>query len=197
MNKENSMKKIMSLVTIASSVLVFNARAQASTTIVARPTKVAIINPQEVISKSDQWKDDVEKAQADFEKRIADLQKQKEDFNQRAKGAGSAAERELAKDLAKKQKDIEIEERSLQMELQQKEAEMQQKIAQKVDAAIEVVAKAHGWDAVFPKFFYASKDIDVTNAVAEQMNKDYKKEKAAAKLKKDGAKVPAPAAGKN
>lgn len=192
------MKKIVSFVTIVSSLMVGDMIAQAAVTaVVARPTKVATIDPQGVIAKSDQWKEEVEKAQIDFEKRIADLQREKEDFNTRAKGAGSAAERELAKDLAKKQKNIEIEERSLQMELQQKEQEMQQKIAQKVDAAIEVIAKAQGWDAVFPKFFYASKDIDLTNAVAEQMNKDYKKEKAAAKLKKDGAKAPAPVAGKN
>ncbi len=193
------MKKIVSLVTIVSSLMVCNVNAQAAvaTPMAARPTKIATIDPQGVIAKSDQWKDDVEKAQADFEKRIADLQKQKEDFNSRAKGAGSAAERELAKDLAKKQKDIEIEERSLQMELQQKEQEMQQKIAQKVDEAIAVVAKAQGWDAVFPKFFYASADIDLTNAVAEQMNKDYKKEKAAAKLKKEGAKTPASVAAKS
>ena len=192
------MKKIVSFVTIVSSLMVYNVHAQATaTTVSARATKIATIDPQGVISKSDQWKEEVEKAQADFEKRIADLQREKEDFNARAKNSGSSAERELAKDLAKKQKNIEIEERALQMELQQKEQEMQQKIAQKVDAAIEVVAKAQGWDAVFPKFFYASKDIDLTNAVAEQMNKDYKKEKAAAKLKKDGAKAPAAVAGKN
>jgi Skp family chaperone for outer membrane proteins len=196
----NDMKKTVNLMVFVSGFMVLNAQAQAVETkpaavVSARPTKIATIDPQSVIAKSDQWKDEVEKAQVDFEKRIAELQKQKEEFNLKAKNPASSVERELAKDLAKKQKDIEIEERSLQGELQQKEQEMQQKIAQKVDAAIEVVAKAQGWDAVFPKFFYASKDIDITNAVAEQMNKDFKKEKAAAKLKKEAVKAPvAPAA---
>lgn len=172
---------------------VVDANAQAiSTTMVARYTKTAYIDPQGVISKSDQWKEDVEKAQKEFERRVTDLQKQKEEFNQRAKNPASSAEREVAKDLAKKKNDIEIEERSLQMELQQMEQELQQRIAQKVEAAIKVVRVAQGWDSVEPKVFDLNPDFDITNAVADQMNKDYKKEKAAAKLKKDAAKAPAP-----
>lgn len=188
------MKKLAKALIMVSVFVAVDAYAQATSSVmVARATKVAYIEPQGVIAKSDQWKEDVEKAQKEFERRVTDLQKQKEEFNQRAKNPASSAEREVAKDLAKKKNDIEIEERSLQMELQQMEQELQQRIAQKVEAAIKVVRVAQGWDAIEPKVFDINPDFDITNAVAEQMNKDYKKERAAAKLKKDAAKAPTPA----
>lgn len=189
------MKNIVRFMTIVASLMVVDTQAQAvetKSTQMAKPTKIAFLDTQAVMSKADPFKEDIEKAQAEFEKRVADLQKQKEDFNNRAKTM-TQNDRELAKDLAKKKHEIDLEEQDLKIEMQKKEQEMYQKIGQKVEAAIKTVRVAQGWNAIVPKVFDVDPDFDVTNAVAEQINKEYKKEKAAAKLKKDAAKTPAPA----
>lgn len=159
---------------------------------VARATKIAVVDPQKIIGESEEYRDKIAEMQAEFQKRVADLQKQEEELKKKARAASApsasaaAPERDVMKDLAKKQKDIEIESRSLESEFQQRQQELQMVLAQKVDTAIETIAKDK-WDAVIPKFFYASKDIDLTVAVTEQLNKDYKKAKSAAKFKKDSA----------
>lgn len=155
----------------------------------ARPTKIAIVEPQAIIAASEEWKDKATEVQQEFEKRAVDLRNQREDLAKKAKAAaGTASERDVVKDLAKKKNDIEIEERSLDMDFQQRQQEMQMAIAQKVDAAIEAVEKAQGWDATVPKFFGSrNKDIDITQDAIEELNKEYRKEKAAKKFKKDNA----------
>ena len=137
------------------------------------------------MGESEEYRDKMGELQAEFQKRVTDLQKQEMELKKKAQTAtGAASERELLKDLAKQQKDIEIEGNSLQREFGDRQQEMQMALAQKVDAAVEVVAKDK-WDAVFPKFFYAAADINITDAVTKQLNQEYKKSKAAAKFKKE------------
>lgn len=159
---------------------------------VARATKIAIVEPQAVIAASEEWADKSVEVQQEFEKRALDLRARREELNKLAKSAtGSAAERDAMKDMVKKQKDIEIDESLLEREFRERQQEMQVAIAQKVDAATEAVELAQGWDFSVPKFFGSRKrDCDITQAVIEELNKEYRKEKAAKKFKKDAAAAP-------
>jgi Skp family chaperone for outer membrane proteins len=155
-----------------------------------RATKIAVVDPQKIVAESEEYRDKISDMQLDFKKRATDLQKRDEELKKKLRSLSTAAngngsvERETSVGLLKEQKDIEIEGRSLESEFQQRQQELQIGLAQKVDVAIEAIAKDK-WDAVIPKFFYASKDIDLTAAVTEQLNKEYKKTKAASKFKKD------------
>lgn len=153
----------------------------------ARATKIAVVQPQAILQSSEEWQEKMSSLQQEFEKRAVNLGKEREELAKKARESGSAAAREAIKDMAKKQKDIEIDERSLQADFEQRHQEAQMAIAQKVESAIEASLKANGWDAAVPKFFYASPDIDITPLAVEEMNKEYRKEKAAKKFKKDAA----------
>lgn len=184
--------KIIAIALLYTSLVVGEAGAPSVTSSVvaptARQTKIAVIDPQKIMMESEEYRDKFSEMQIEFQKRSMDLNKQAEDLNKKTRAASApnaaAPEREMLKDLAKQQKDIEIEGTSMQQEFNERHGKLQADLAKRVDDAIEVVAKDK-WDAVFPKFFYASKDIDITNVVSEQLNKEYKKSKAASKFKKE------------
>lgn len=174
------MKKIALHVSLLTAVFTLNCSAEAAKELKAIETRIALVDPQSIIGSSDEWRDLAEEVQAEFQTKVQNLQKQKEEFNKKR----SKADRGDMKELAKEQNNIEIEERALQAEFQQKQQSLQMQMMGKVDLAIEEVAKAQGWDAVLPKFFYVSSRADITLDVIAEMNKAYKKQKAASKFKK-------------
>lgn len=151
----------------------------------ARATKIAFFRPQGI--KSEEFEEMAKSLQGDFEKRVMDLRKQREDLAQKTKTLGSAAaDRDAIKDAVKQQNALEIEERSLQDDFQRYEQKIQMDMGQKMDKAVTTVVKAEGWDGAIPAVTsYVNSDVDITDRVTEELNKEFRKEKAARKFKKD------------
>lgn len=180
------MNKSYVMVSLIALMVFFLAHAEDEKFVqVAFPTKICFVGYQDVLQASDEWGEKVNESQKEFQQRALKLKAQEEELIKKSRQPGA-----VQKDLVKEQKDIQIEGESLQNEWQQLYQELQVSIGQKIDAAIERVEKAQGWDGHNPKMGYVNPKCDITQAVIEDLNKVYKKEKAAKKFKKEESAKP-------
>lgn len=152
---------------------------------VARATKIAFVDMEEVFKNSAEGQELIGDAQKDFQERAKELQRQEEEFKKEFIAANGA----MTKELTKKQMDLQIEGKSLQEEWNQMLGNMNMVVGKKISDSIERVLKAQGWDGWVQKMFYACPDCDVTQTVIDDLNKEYKKEKNAQKFKKKDALI--------
>lgn len=145
-------------------------------------SKIGYVDMQKAIQSTTTGKSAKEKLEGDFnkkkkelEKLEADLKKMQEDFEKKAmvlsEDVRQKKQAELQQEILKYQKTV----NQSQLEIQKKERELTKPIIEKLQAAIQEVAKADGYTMVLEKseqsVLWAQKDADLTDKVIKEFEK--------------------------
>ncbi len=164
--------------------------------------KIAFMDPYGVLDKSKEWEAQAETIKADFESRAkaiqamdAERQKLETELANMGNAATASARENKQKKLLSLQSEIEIEKRAAQ-EIPQQRAQMaQMEILKKIEAAAQKIAKELGIDVILAgSTIYTNERIDITQLIADELNKSYK---PAPKAVKPAATPAKPAAAKS
>ena len=162
----------------------------------AIPTKVAYVNINRIMGEdldkgSDEWRDIVNGLETELKERGSKIQadvqrgqKLEAELRNPAQNKLTSNESRESKteELMKLQKSVEIAAQAAQSYQNRVVQEAQASIFAKVEKIVNDIAKAQGWDLVIiGGGIYVDPRIDITNAVLDALNKEYKPKKAAAK----------------
>lgn len=142
----------------------------------AAETKIAVISTPALLRDAPQIRAADAKLKAEFEKREKDLQaedkKLQEDYKkaQREADAMSPAQRSAAeKDLFSRKADLDLKKRQFQEQAQARNAELQRDVLEKINQAIEGVAREKSFDVVIRDPAYANAALDITGDVLKKL----------------------------
>ena len=175
MLKEFKLKKVLQLAGLAMAVATagFSSAAMAE-------TKIAVINVPRIMQEIPQGKAVEAKLKSEFSSRVRELQG--------LESQGQALSAKLKKDesfmsadertksqrkLAELQADFNLKGQALQEDQRRRYGEEQKKVLQKVQAAVDSIAKAQGFDLVLngQAVVYGSEKVDISSQVIQQVSK--------------------------
>lgn len=114
----------------------------------------------------------------DFQKKEADLKKMNEDLEKKKVALSDDVRNKKTQELQQEMVKFQREVGESQMSLQKKERELTAPILEKLQAAIEKVAKSGGYAMVLEKseqsVVWAKKDLDLTDLVVKEFEKNQK-----------------------
>lgn len=156
----------------------------AATPAVAAETKVAAIRTPVILRDAPQIKAADTKLKAEFEKKEKDLdaegKKLGDDIKkfQREADAMSAQQRaDAEKGLNTRKIDFDLKQRQFAEAAQARNQELKRDVLEKVNQAIEAVAKEKGYDLVLQDPAYANPAIDITDEVLKRLGATEPKKK--------------------
>ena len=142
----------------------------------AAETKIAVISTQALLRDAPQIKSADTRLKAEFEKRERDLQaedkKFQEDYKkaQREADAMSPPQRAAAeKDLFNRRSDLDLKKRQFSEQAQARNAEYQREVLEKINRAIDEVAREKGLDLVVRDPAFAAAGLDITPDVLKKL----------------------------
>jgi outer membrane protein len=155
--------------------LLFVAAAVAATPASAE-TKIAVIRTPVILRDAPQIKAADQRMKGEFEKREKDLEaergKLQDDIKKYQREADTMSAQQRAnteKDLNTRKIDFDLKQRQFSEEAQGRNQELRREVLEKVNKAIEEVAKAKGFDLVLQDPAYAASSIDITDDVIKQL----------------------------
>lgn len=151
------------------------ASALAATPAVAQ-TKIAAIRTQVILRDAPQIRAADQKLKAEFQKRETELQaegkKLGEDIKKFQRDADTMSPQQRAdaeKSLNTRKIDFDLKQRQFAEAAQNRNQELRREVLEKVNKAIEDVAKSKGLDLVLQDPAYAAEGIDITDEVLKQL----------------------------
>ena len=151
----------------------------------AAETKIGYVDMQKAIQETStgkKAKKDLEKEfnakKVELQKKETDLKKMSEDLEKKAAALSDEArtkkQQELQGEMVKFQREVQ----ESQMKIQKKEHDLTAPILEKIQAAVEKVAKGSGYSMVLEKseqsVLWANKDLDLTDAIVKEYEKTVK-----------------------
>ncbi len=151
----------------------------------AAETKIGYVDMQKAIQETTtgkKAKKDLEKEfnskKADLQKKEADLKKMNEDLEKKAAALSDEARQKKQAELQQEMMKFQREVSESQMKIQKKEQDLTKPILDKLQGAIEKVAKAEGYSMVLEKseqsVLWAQKDLDLTDSIVKEYEKTNK-----------------------
>ena len=175
MLKEFKLKKVLQLAGLAMAVATsgFSSAAMAE-------TKIAVINVPRIMQEIPQGKAVEAKLKSEFSSRVRELQglesqglalsaKLKKDESFMSADERTKSQRKLAE----LQADFNLKGQALQEDQRRRYGEEQKIVLQKVQAAVDSIAKAQGYDLVLngQAVVYGSEKVDISSQVIQQVSK--------------------------
>lgn len=147
----------------------------------AAEMKIAVLNLEAAIAKSDEGKAALEKLQKDSEPEQQQLKTLDEDIAsqqarlQKDREVMSQAEGvRIQKELEDKQMDLQFRYKKWQKEMKDKQQELLEAMSPKVNAAVNDIIQTEGYDMIMRAnpavFIYVNPKHDITARVAEKLN---------------------------
>lgn len=151
----------------------------------AAETKIGYVDMQKAIQETStgkKAKKDLEKEfnakKAELQKKEADLKKMNEDLEKKASALSDEARGKKQAELQQEMMKFQREVGESQVKIQKKEHDLTAPILEKLQAAIEKVAKSGGYTMVLEKseqsVLWAQKDSDLTDAIVKEYEKSVK-----------------------
>ena len=169
------MNKVLQVATLALAMMATGFSTQA-----AAESKIAVISVPRIMQEIPQAKAIESKLKAEFEPRVREMQRlQSEGETMAAKmkkdeSFMSADERtKLQRKLAELQSDFNLKGQALQEDQRRRFSEEQKKLLDKVQVAIDSVAKSQGYDMVLngQAVVFGAEKLDITSQVIQQVSK--------------------------
>ena len=169
------MGKVLQVASLALGLMAAGFSAQASA-----ETKIAVINVPRIMQEIPQGKAVVAKLKSEFSSRISEMQRlETEGQNLAAKlkkdeAFMAADERtKLQRRLAELQADFNLKGQALQEDQRRRFNEEQKKVLNKVQDAIDSIAKAQGYDLVLngQSVVFGAEKLDISAQVIQQVSK--------------------------
>lgn len=142
----------------------------------AAETKIAAINAPMLLREAPQVRAADQKLKAEFQKREDELKAEAKKLNeddkryQRDGDTMSAQQRaNTAKDLQNRKIDFDLKQRQFAEQAQARNGELQREVLEKINRAIEEVAKERGLDLVVRDPAFASASLDITGDVLKKL----------------------------
>lgn len=139
-------------------------------------TKIAVISTPSLLRDAPQIKAADAKLKAEFEKREQDLQAERKKFQedykkaQREADAMSPQQKTAAeKDLFNRKSDLDLKERQFSEQAQARNAELQRDVLEKINRAIDEVAREKGLELVVRDPAFAAPSLDITADVLKKL----------------------------
>ena len=161
---------------IASFLLPLTLLATAAAAPAQAETKIGVIRTAVILRDAPQVKDADQKLKAEFSQREKDLQgegkKLDDDIRkfQRDADTMSPTQRTTSQnDLNTRKTNFDIKQREFQEQAQNRNQELRRDVLEKVNTAIEQVAKEQGLDVVLQDPAYAATTLDITDEVLKKL----------------------------
>ena len=142
----------------------------------AAQSKIAVISTPVLLRDAPQIKAADAKLKAEFQKREQDLQTERrkfqEDFKKAQREADAMSPQQKAateKDLFSRRSDLDLKERQFQEQAQGRNAELQRDVLEKINQAIDQVAKEKGLELVVRDPAFAAPTLDITGDVLKKL----------------------------
>jgi len=139
-------------------------------------SKIAVISTPVLLRDAPQIKSADTKLKAEFEKREQDLQAERRKFQedykkaQREADAMSPQQKAAAeKDLFNRKSDLDLKERQFSEQAQARNAELQREVLEKINRAIDEVAREKSLDLVVRDPAFAAPGLDITADVLKKL----------------------------
>ena len=162
--------------TVLAAVLPVALLAGAYSATAAAETKIAVIRTPALLRDAPQVRSADQKLKAQFQKREDELKtegrKLDEDIRkfQREADTMSPQQRTTAQnDLNTRKTNFDIKQRQFGEEAQQKNAELRRAVLERVNEAIEQIAKEQGYDVVLQDPAFANSALDITDQVLKRL----------------------------
>jgi outer membrane protein len=143
---------------------------------VAAQSKIAVISTQALLRDAPQIKAADAKLKAEFQKREQDLQTERrkfqEDFKKAQREADAMSPQQKAateKDLFSRKSDLDLKERQFSEQAQARNAELQRDVLEKINQAIDQVAREKGLELVVRDPAFAAPALDITADVLKKL----------------------------
>ncbi len=148
--------------------------------------KIRYVDPYKIIPKLEQWNDERVKIQKELENRSAQIENLKVAYSTKAnelqtKGniLSEAAKATALKELNRLETDIKFEQQSFQETAERSSQEAQVAIFREIEAAAKEYAQSNGIDFVFAGgAIFVNEKYDISDIIADIMNKKYVAQKA-------------------
>lgn len=138
--------------------------------------KIAAISTSGLLREAPQIKVADKKLKAEFEKRETELQAERKKFEddfkkaQREADAMSPQQKAAAeKDLFSRRSDLDLKQRQFGEQVQARNQELQRDVLEKINRAIDEVAKEKGLDLVIRDPAFAANGLDITGDVLKKL----------------------------
>ena len=175
MLKEFKLKKVLQFAGLAIAVATagFSSQAMAE-------SKIAVINVPRIMQEIPQGKAVEAKLKSEFEPRVREMQRMESDGQalsaklKKDESFMSADERtKMQRKLAELQADYNLKGQALQEDQRRRYGEEQKKVLEKVQTAVDSIAKAQGYDLVLngQAVVYGSDKVDISSQVIQQVSK--------------------------
>jgi len=142
----------------------------------AAETKFAVISTPVLLRDAPQIRSADARLKAEFQKREQDLQaeekKLQEDYKKAQREADAMSPQQKAateKDLFSRKSDLDLKERQFSEQAQQRNAELQRDVLEKINQAIDQVAKEKGLELVVRDPAFAVPALDITADVLKKL----------------------------
>ncbi|HUR39857.1 MAG TPA: OmpH family outer membrane protein [Verrucomicrobiae bacterium] len=139
-------------------------------------SKIAVISTPVLLREAPQIKAADAKLKGEFEKRETELKAERKKFQddykkaQREADAMSPAQKAAAeKDLFSRKSDLDLKERQFTEQVQTRNGELQREVLEKINGAIDSVAKEKGLELVVRDPAFASSSLDITGDVLKKL----------------------------
>lgn len=139
-------------------------------------SKIAVISTPVLLRDAPQIKAADAKLKAEFQKREQDLQTERrkfqEDYKKAQREADAMSPQQKAateKDLFSRKSDLDLKERQFSEQAQQRNAELQRDVLEKINQAIDQVAKEKGLELVVRDPAFAAPALDITADVLKKL----------------------------
>lgn len=173
--KELKLKKVLQVAGLAMAVATagFSSAAMAE-------TKIAVINVPRIMQEIPQGKAVEAKLKSEFDSRVREMQRMESEGQtlsaklKKDESFMSADERtKLQRKLAELQADFSLKGQALQEDQRRRYSEEQKKVLEKIQAAVDSIAKAQGFDLVLngQAVVYGSDKVDISSQVIQQVSK--------------------------
>lgn len=138
--------------------------------------KIAAISTSALLREAPQIKVADRKLKAEFEKRETELQaerkKLEDDFKKAQREADAMSPQQKAaaeKDLFNRRSDLDLKQRQFGEQVQARNQELQRDVLEKINRAIDEVAKEKGLELVVRDPAFAASGLDITNDVLKKL----------------------------
>lgn len=189
-----SISKIAVILTLSAIVVSCNKEQSKNSGSASKPTgdaqEIVYVNSDSLLSNYDYYKDVRDKFQEKSKKAQADLtakgtafQREVAAYQQGAGGLNAEQRATTEERLARKQQELATYNQNAGNALANEEAAENEKLYNKVSDYLKIYAKSKGYKVVLtysksnPAVLYADESLDVTKAVVDGLNSEYKKEK--------------------
>ena len=189
-----SISKIAVILSLSAIVVSCNKEQGKNSGSASKPTgdaqEIVYVNSDSLLSNYDYYKDVRDKFQEKSKKAQADLtakgtafQREVAAYQQGAGGLNAEQRATTEERLARKQQELATYNQNAGNALANEEAAENDKLYNKVSDYLKVYAKSKGYKIVLtysksnPAVLYADESLDVTKAVVDGLNSEYKKEK--------------------